>query len=312
MLKRGFIAVFFLIFACSAYADECDNWQEQHPEWIWCDGFETEQDIAAVYDDYSTNGMSISSDDAFMGGYSLKQHYDAGQVDAGWISKFYCDALGGDYGPCYNEIYMRWYHKFEQGFEGIPPKMARITSIGPGWDKRFGVYYWVSQPDESPGYPIVADVEAYNGWLPIIKTDFLYSNPDNIGRWTCNEMRVKSGAGGGYTYWADGVKIAERNNTNLNGPYNFNNAMLDAYWNSGSPKSQDRYYDNLVISTKRIGCVGYDPGSAPDVQQCTDADADSSGDISNNELRAYIVRWKMGEIDAVSLLDAISKWKDGC
>jgi hypothetical protein len=32
-----------------------------------------------------------------------------------------------------------------------------------------------------------------------------------------------------------------------------NEVMLDCYWNGGSPKPQNRYYDNFVISTKKIG-----------------------------------------------------------
>ena len=35
--------------------------------------------------------------------------------------------------------------------------------------------------------------------------------------------------------------------------------MLDCYWNGGSPKEQNRYYDNFVISTKRIGRLVANP-----------------------------------------------------
>jgi hypothetical protein len=295
--------------AYAAYAaGECDNWQAKHPGWLWCDDFEAEHDLSVNYRDISTNNFAVSSDDKFMGDYSLKQHYNAGQVDAGWISWFYCDTLGNNYGNCQDEIYMRWYHKFEDGFEGIPPKMARITSIGPGWDKRFGVYYWMEQYNNE--YLIVADVSTYSGWIPIIRTNFSYSNQNNIGRWTCHEMRVKQGSNGGYTYWAEGQKIAERNNTNLNGDYNFNNAMLDTYWNGGSPKAQNRYYDNFVISTERIGCIGTDSGQ-PAVK-CTDADTDSSGSISNPEIKEYINRWLTGQVSISNLMNAIKKWKSPC
>jgi len=241
-----------LILLPAVYALECDNWQTAHPEWLWCDDFETEQDLSVNYHDFSTNNFAASTDDTFEGQYSLKQHYDTGQVDAGWISWFYCDTLGNDYGNCQDEIYMRWYHKFEDGFQGFPPKMARITNIGPGWNKRFGVYYWI---DDEYEHCIAADVRAYDGWIPIIRTDFKYDNPANVGRWVCHEMRVQQGTSGGYTFWADDVMIAERNGVNLNGGYNFNNAMLDTYWNGGSPVAQNRYYDNFVISTERIGCV---------------------------------------------------------
>jgi len=307
-MKRGFML--FLLFLPILSASECDNWQTEHPEWLHCDDFETEHDITVNYQDYSTKNFGVSTDDAYEGQYSLKQHYDAGQVDAGWISWFYCDTLGIDRGDCYDEIYMRWYHKYEGGFEGIPPKMARITSIGPGWDKRFGVYYW--QELYNNEYLIVADVSTYTGWIPIIRTDFSYSDPENIGRWTCHEMRVKQGSNGGYTYWVDDEMIAERNGVNLNGPYNFNNAMLDTYWNGGSPKAQNRYYDNFVISTERIGCLGSN-SSNQTVQVCSHAaNTDNDDEISNSEINIFIEQWKAGEVSISILMDGINRWKNGC
>jgi len=238
----------------SSLDGECASWPTQHPEWLWCDDFETEHDLSVSYDDYSTNGFEVSNADALSGSYALRQHYTVGQVDAGWISKFYGDTLGGDYGPIQDHFYMRWFHKFEAGFSGAPPKMARITSIGPGWDKRFGVYYWIDQ------FEIVADVNTPDGWLPLQRSGFFYSDPANIGRWTCHEMLVQANTpgmnDGAYVYWVDGMKLIDVSGVSLvgNTDYHFNNAMLDCYWNDGSPAEQNRYYDNLVISTAPIGC----------------------------------------------------------
>jgi hypothetical protein len=36
--------------------------------------------------------------------------------------------------------------------------------------------------------------------------------------------------------------------------YGFNAALLENYWNVRSPKAQERYFDNLVVSTEQIGC----------------------------------------------------------
>jgi hypothetical protein len=235
---------------------ECDDWQQQHPEWLWCDDFETEHDLTVGYEDTSLNGMDVSNADALSGDYSLRQHYTAGQVNAGWISKFFGDTLGNDYGPIQDHFYMRWFHKFEAGFQGAPPKMARITSIGPGWDKRFGVYYWIAGDD----HEIVADVNTANGWIPVQHSGFFYSEAANIDRWTCHEMYVKANTpgqdDGAYAFWIDGVKVIDITGVSLVGStdYHFNNCMLDCYWNGGSPAEQNRYYDNLVISTSPIGC----------------------------------------------------------
>jgi hypothetical protein len=36
--------------------------------------------------------------------------------------------------------------------------------------------------------------------------------------------------------------------------YGINAVYLENYWNEGSPQPQDRYFDNFVIATERIGC----------------------------------------------------------
>lgn len=247
-----------------AAQSECQDWQTAHPEWLWCDDFEDGQALSDKYPDTGQTGMSVSEEDAFAGSFALRQHYEAGQVDAGWVSFYFGDTLGGDYGPVQDDIYMRWYHKFEAGFQGpLPPKMARVTSIGPGWDKRFGVYYWISDDE------IVADVSAqYSsqansaGWLAVQGSGFSYQTPGHIGRWICHEMRVQRNtpgqADGAYTFWVDGELRIDQTGVDLVGStdFHFNNAMLDSYWNGGSPVAQSRYYDNFVVSTQRIGCLG--------------------------------------------------------
>jgi hypothetical protein len=32
--------------------------------------------------------------------------------------------------------------------------------------------------------------------------------------------------------------------------------FFENYWNTGSPKLQERYFDNIVVSTQPIGCAG--------------------------------------------------------
>ena len=141
--------------------------------------------------------------------------------------------------------------------------MARLSSIGPGWDKRFAVHSWLD-PDTSE---IVADVHVPfssqandAGWLPVARSGFSYADPSNVGRWICHEMYVRmntSGeADGAYTFWADGEVIIERTEVDLRGStsFNFNAVQLDCYWNGGSPRKQSRFYDNFVVSTERIGC----------------------------------------------------------
>jgi hypothetical protein len=41
--------------------------------------------------------------------------------------------------------------------------------------------------------------------------------------------------------------------------YGINTVFLENYWNAGSPASQSRYFDNFVVSTRRIGCARITP-----------------------------------------------------
>jgi hypothetical protein len=253
------IVIMVMAFSFSQInAGECDNWQGNHPEWLWCDGFESGDTLTINYQDVSMNGMSVVTGEAFEGTHSLRQSYTQGQVDAGWIIRVNNSGFP-------DHVFMRWYHKFEAGFQGFPPKMARIRNrLRSGdWSSPYAVHCWI----ETDGV-LALDVAATNstqansaGWLPIARTAFTFADAKNIGRWICFEMEVKlntpGAADGLYRLWADDSLIAERTNVDLRGSTTdkINEVMLDCYWNGGSPKPQSRYYDNFVISTQKIGPV---------------------------------------------------------
>src|SRR5690606_16146937 len=46
--------------------------------------------------------------------------------------------------------------------------------------------------------------------------------------------------------------------------YGINALLLENYWNNGSPRQQERYFDNLVVSTQRVGCGDHNPGGGDD------------------------------------------------
>jgi hypothetical protein len=80
--------------------------------------------------------------------------------------------------------------------------------------------------------------------------------------WHCIEAHVKlNDAGqsnGVFELWIDGVLEAQKAGLNWLGSfseYGINALFIENFWNSGSPAAQERYFDNLVVSTTRIGCL---------------------------------------------------------
>ena len=162
---------------------------------------------------------------------------------------------------------MRWYHKFEAGFQGFVPKMARIRFRDHAtYTSPMEIHTWIAVAAPYAG-TVVMDVKANDstqanntGWLPIARSSFTFANTANIGRWVCFEMEVQLNTpgqtNGAYRLWIDDTLAVERTGVDLRGSkaYSINECMLDCYWNSpGSPRAQSRYYDAFVIATQKIG-----------------------------------------------------------
>jgi hypothetical protein len=83
----------------------------------------------------------------------------------------------------------------------------------------------------------------------------------HVGQWYCVETHVRlNDAGqsnGVFELWINGAPEAQRTRLNWVGNYSaygINAVFLENYWNAGSPVPQDRFMDNFVVSTSRIGC----------------------------------------------------------
>ncbi|MDD5527610.1 MAG: hypothetical protein PHO56_01370 [Patescibacteria group bacterium] len=255
--------------------------------YLWSDNFDDGKTLSEKYQDVSTNGMSVSSADALSGKYSLRQTYSQGQVDAGWVVRV-------DNSGFPDHVFMSWAHKFESGFQGFPPKMARIRyrpRSGPNaWQTRFAVHTWIETNGEVALDVVAPDSSQANstGWLAIARSGFSFADPANIGRWVNFEMEVKLNTPGKkdglYRLWIDNKLVIERIGVDLRGntDYKWNEAMLDTYWNGGSPKVQSRYYDNFIISTERIGSAVSTPAK-PEAEIIPAADKDMIEKISSAE-----------------------------
>ncbi|VAW23207.1 hypothetical protein MNBD_BACTEROID01-1871 [hydrothermal vent metagenome] len=241
------------------------------------------------YDDFSTKKSYMDS----KGGIDTKVNFGTkgGSMDAGF-NKGDVNGRGnrkvafGDFpgnppiinkGQQFNEIFWRIYVKHEHGWEGSPAKMSRATSIVSGnWQQAMIAHVW-----SGSGNTLTLDpARGVDGQTDQIKTtryndfdnlawlgnkpnsNFRISSTEESGYWVLVESRVKlntPGENDGINQlWIDGRLEAERRNLNLRGSYTkhgINAVFLESYWNSGSIKTQGRWFDNFVISTKFIGPV---------------------------------------------------------
>jgi len=245
----------FLFLINNVNASECDNWQSNHPEWIWCDSFESDTTLTSRYEDVSTNGMGRTTSDSFDGQASLQQSYTENQVSAGWVIKVKPEGYP-------DHIFFRWYHKFEDDFTIFPPKMARAGFRNRNtWQTVFMVHSWIS--GNNPTLDVVANNSSQGPWLPVGKASHDLSQ--SLGKWTSYEVEIKlndpGSQNGQYRLWIDNTLSIERLNVDLIGSTNdkINEVMLDTYWNGGSPAALSRLFDNFIISTERIGMYNSPP-----------------------------------------------------
>ena len=71
-------------------------------------------------------------------------------------------------------------------------------------------------------------------------------------------MNTPGKSDGSCRLWIDGRLEAERTNLNFRGSYTkhgINAVFLESYWNEGASKTEGRWYDNFVVSTKPVGPV---------------------------------------------------------
>src|SRR3974377_2390223 len=82
----------------------------------------------------------------------------------------------------------------------------------------------------------------------------------NVGQWHYIETHMKlndaGSSNGVFEMWIDGSLEARETSLNWLGSYNaygINTLFVENHWNEGSPQRQERYIDNLVVSTQPIG-----------------------------------------------------------
>jgi hypothetical protein len=273
------LAVFFL---GRAYADtaalECTDWQTKHPEWLWCDDFESDDTLERDYFDVQrVNGrFGVVEDAAFGGVGSLRSVYARGEENAGTLKlslgatpvepKRYTDRK-------FDNVYWRFYMQTKDGFKGNAEKITRATiitsskwsqaAIGHLWDG-YGLNLSIDPATGVSGSQVVT--RRWNDfpklrWLGFAEGKTEVYATENLGRWLCIEVHMKlnspNRSDGEFAFWIDDELEASRSGLDWRGgytEYGINAISLESWTNDGAPQEQARYFDNFVVSTERIGC----------------------------------------------------------
>ena len=261
-----------------ALANECD---EQEQEWIWCDDFE--RDRSSDYFEGSTNRVPGSG---VVGSTGAAFQFEAGSQSGGGFKIAFGRTPDSYFSPVddgsmdYREIYWRMFLFLPEDWVGFGGgKLSRATVFANAdWAQAMIAHVW-SGGNSGPNAPLLLLDPAsgtdelgnlrstgYNDfdnlrWLGQRYSNFQIFAPENRGKWHCIEARAKLNDPG----MTNGIfqlfinDNLENGSTDLNwlgsfDDFGINTVLFENYWNSGSPVTQTRYFDNLVISTQRIGC----------------------------------------------------------
>jgi hypothetical protein len=270
------------LFTSLAHAGplECTNWQTLHPEWAWCDDFESDAALTSSYFEVNrANGFGVVTTTAFGGSGALKATYKPGVTESGNIK------LGLGKSPVaskiqtsrdFDDLYWRFYLRMEPNWIGNAQKLARATIFTSANRAQAAIFHlWEDSKDKHGiGLDPVSGVSGsqvvttgYNDfanmrWLGKVSGPTQIYTGSYLDRWICIEAHMKlntPGAADGIgEYWVDSRLEARRADLNWRGSYTghgINAIMLENYINDGGPQTQSRYIDNFVVSTARIGCA---------------------------------------------------------
>lgn len=264
--------------------NECEDWQAKHPNWIFCDDFEdaTPMRREGRYFEYGDNDGDFVplAGAGINGGTGMRTIFQAGEVTAGGFklafgrvpSSYFDKGIRNT--EDFRDIYYRMYLKNQAGWEGNPAKLSRATVFaGANWSQAMIGHLWSSGDclliDPASGTDEAGNVltTKYNDfpnlrWLGNKKGITPIFSEGYDDKWYCIEAHVRLNdpgqSNGVQEFWIDGKLEATRTGLNFLGSYTdygINAIFIENYWNAGSVKEQERYFDNFVVSTERIGCL---------------------------------------------------------
>jgi hypothetical protein len=286
LLHTALIAVIAAFFSPSAQ-NECQNWQSVHSDWIFCDDFEDTGPLVKQgrYFEYDDNaGDFVPKVGVGVGGSrGMQVRWQAGEVGAGSIKlafgrnpNAYMNKQNIRPAETFREIYYRMHLRMQSGWRGSPAKLSRATVFASAndWRQAMIAHLWSDDKERlliDPASCVNASgavqCTTYNdfdhlSWLGNKSGVTPLFSAISGDKWFCVEVHVKLNepgvSNGIQEFWIDGQLEARREGLNFVGAYSdyaINAVFFENYWNAGSPLAQERYFDNIVVSTKPIGCL---------------------------------------------------------
>jgi hypothetical protein len=269
--------------------NECTNYSTNHPEWIFCDDFESTTPIVSSsrYFEYNnSNGEFIPINNAGVNNSrAMRALFHQGEVGAGSLNLAFGRTSVGSSNTIRNtenfrEVYYRMYLKLDSNWQGCidhnSGKLSRATVFSSSdWSQAMIAHLW----SDSDNYKLMIDpvscvvggtvqcvgyndfnhvrwIGATQGQTPIFNGSY--------NQWLCIENHIKLNDPGQQNgiqeFWINNNLEAIKSGLNFTGTYTsygINAIFFENWCNNGSIKEQSRYFDNIVVSTQRIGCGNY-------------------------------------------------------
>jgi hypothetical protein len=255
------------------------------PGWIWCDDFE--QDRLGKYFEYdAAGGRFVRAAGVGVGGsFGMRARWNAvGEVEAGALHLAMGKTPQAYFKPVdagtavYREIYWRTYVKLQPGWRGGGAnKLSRAISFASReWGEAMIAHVWSGNEgdatylalDPASGTDQLGLLQAarYNDfaklrWLGYTRGSTPMFAEFAVGQWYCVEAHARLNdpgqTNGVFDLWINGTPDARKGDLNWVGDfrtYGINAVFLENYWNAGAVQPEERYFDNFVVSTARIGC----------------------------------------------------------
>lgn len=263
----------------------CPGGTAPNPGVIWCDDFENSIAIASKYFDYDNdggdfvrvNGVGVD------GSAGMRAVWQAGEDSAGQFKRMFGRNPVNSQSHStqdFRDIYWRQYVRTGPGWTGNPYKLSRATVFAASsWAQGMIAHVWGDGVGDTLMIDPATGVNG-NGQLATTRyNDFAnlqwqgyrrgttpIFSAASANRWFCVEAHAKlntAGASNGtFELWIDDVLQARRADLNWVDTwdgYGINAVMFENYWNDGAPGPRERFIDNIVIATNRIGCMGAVP-----------------------------------------------------